>query len=172
MRFKDLYNYNCGRIEQLSEDTAKEIRSRVRKPRRERSRPVKGEVIDVNKSWTVTFKTNAITSKKVDHYLQTVRPINPPTGKITLDKVREAFKSDIQILCSCPDHRYYGLSYYAKQGNYGPQRIGQAFDIYPKIKNPKPNPEKGTCKHGMVILQILVANAPKIMKMYKDKYSI
>ena len=169
MKFSDLYHYNNGQRDLLSEDTVNDIRNRTRKPRKDRSKPVISKLNDVTKDWTVTFKSNAITSTKVDHYFQTIRPVNPPLGNPTIKDVRDAFNGDVIVNCLCNDWRWFGLNYWGKQDDYAKGR-GKRVTVRPDIRNPGPNSEKGLCKHLQNTTSVVKANLPKILKMYRTKF--
>jgi hypothetical protein len=149
----------------LLEVTVKQIRRRVDPKSKERSKKLTSTFITASKEGTIKFDTESGTNPGIGLYWnQKVKLLDFKEAMSSrrgndLNKVRDALKGDIKVMCDCPAFKWWGWQYIATQEGF---KFGQPQNIYPKIRNPKLT--GSVCKHLENVLLILPFLAPRIVK--------
>jgi hypothetical protein len=73
---------------------------------------------------------------------------------------------DVSVRCSCPSFKFHGFSYMGTQLGYlyGVPRENR----FPKIRNP--TLQNATCKHSHLVLEQMLKDNEKIVKMFSEYY--
>lgn len=153
----------------LLEVTYKQIRKKTDPKSKTRSEILSSDFLSLNKQGTVFFETESGTYPGTGLYWrQTIKLVDfkealTGRGKNDLNKIRDAIKGDIKVMCDCPAFKWWGWQYIATQKGY---KYGRPQTIYPTIRNPKLT--GSVCKHLENVLLVLPFLAPKIVKEYRD----
>lgn len=152
----------------LLEVTYKQIRRRTDPKSKARAEVLSSNFMSLNKQGTVTFETESGTYPGTGLFWhQTVKLLDfkeamSGRGKNDLNRVRDAIKGDIKVMCDCPAFKWWGWQYIATQRDY---KYGSPQNIFPSIRNPRLR--GSVCKHLENTLLVLPFLAPKIIKEYR-----